>query len=621
MTINFDSNRLVQELKLIYAELNDENSSRVSYTYIVNYIIFRIVQDTGCDMKYSFPDIKFNNDILKKIHATLDISRYNFKTAIDNNLLGRVYEEFLDIETRKLFGLYYTPDDIINFILENSLVKADVLENPFVKVLDPSCGSGYFLLSAYDILKEKFKANVINLKIKYSDEIYSILKNGKTLWLKGGEYWCDENIHYHIIKNCIYGADIDEFGVMFTINSLIFKDFGGLYCNPNIVLCNSLVKWEKQSEESQADLTRFWSNKFDFIVGNPPWVSLSRKYGQKIPVDIIMYYKENYSGNTYLPNLYDYFLERSLEIIKKGGYIGFLIPDRFAKNRQFLKFRKYILERYNIKHILFGIKLSNIIVDSMVLVIENSFSCYNKIEVSILNNGKFYNIQKDLLNSSDFQFVSYSFDYYKNIFEKFKTGALDLKGIALSFTGFIGINQNITDKKMHDDQVPVIKGVNIKKYGILGNKFYDIVPSNIIGGTKNVDKLKAKNKILVRKTGSKIIAAIDDSGYAIEQSLYGIIVKNKEFRVKYVLAILNSKLMEWYYLKFLVTNINSTPQLKKINLDQIPIKYCSAQRQLFIENLVDRMGGSSESEVQELQGKIDEEIFDIYGIKIDEIQI
>ena len=79
-------------------------------------------------------------------------------------------------------------------------------------------------------------------------------------------------------------------------------------------------------------------------------------------------------------------------------------------------------------------------------------------------------------------------------------------------------------------------------------------------------------------------------------------------------------MIEWYYLKFLVTNINSTPQLKKTNLDEIPVKCCSMERQMYIEGLVDCINSNSGLKVQELQEKIDEEIFDIYQIKRHEIE-
>lgn len=613
----FQTDRLVKELKGIYRELVQEYSSQMAYTYLINYIIHRIAQDTGVSINYEMPYILAKKCIMEEIEKTLEKSRYDFNIAVNNNLLGKVYEDFLDIETRKNLGLFYTPIDIVSFIINKSLEKVDVLQNPFVKILDPACGSGYFLINAYDILKDRFSKNINELKDKYAEESYKVIKHGEITIVKGKEYWQDENIHYHIIKNCIYGADVDEFGVLFAVNSLKFKQINGNNYEPNIVVCNSLIKWEKQSGTKLSD---FWSNNFDFILGNPPWVSLSRKYGKKITEGETLYYKENYSGNSYLPNLYEYFLERSLEIIKKGGTVGFLIPDRFAKNSQFIRFRKRILTDFNIKCILFKVKLHDLTVDSMALIIENCFNEDNKVEIKNMDNHDFYVEQSDFLKLKYFEFASFNFYNYKNMLEKLEQNTIPLGEIAVTFTGFIGIKKNITENLISNNQVPILKGENIIKYKVRGNKFYELSSSSIIGGTKNMDKLKKKDKLLVRKTGKKIIAALDTEGWAVEQSLYGIIVTNKEFSSKYLIAILNSKLMEWYYTNFLVTNVDSTPQLKKMNLDEIPIKYCSLERQKYVEDLVDKINNEFSLNAEELQKSIDEEIFDIYNISPEEIE-
>src|SRR5699024_3949501 len=70
--------------------------------------------------------------LLKKVIETLDTSHYNFGTSSDN-VLGDVYEKFMDRETRKELGQFYTPDYVIEYILTNTLEKTNVIENPFVK--------------------------------------------------------------------------------------------------------------------------------------------------------------------------------------------------------------------------------------------------------------------------------------------------------------------------------------------------------------------------------------------------------------------------------------------------------------------------------------------------------
>jgi len=585
----FNGSRLSAELRDIFREMCRDCQDHSAYLYIINYMIFRISQDTGRKMDYSLPEIGCVEKAMEKLRRALDRSRYDFRIAADNNLLGGVYENFLDRETRKRLGLFYTPGSVIDFILENTLGKADVVENPYVKVLDPSCGSGYFLLKAYDILRKKFEDGEKELSQKYGEDTF-----------------CKKNIHRHIIEHCIYGADIDEFGVMFTRTSLAFKGIDSTWCIPNIVVCDSLVKWEK---EPGGALASFWSIGFDYIVGNPPWVSLTRKQGKALPEERLAYYRSNYSGNSYLPNLYEYFLQRSLDLVKKGGSVGFLIPDRFAKNKQFAAYRKYILANLNLKSLMFGISVEGVIADSMAVVIEKEFNPDNRTEVRS-GSTLFCNSQKQMLEAEGSGFPSYSLEGSRLMLENIMRNSVPLKQIAGSFTGFIGIKENITGHKVSSSQIPVVKGENIGRYTINGNKYYDISPKNIIGGTINAGKLKAKNKILVRKTGKRIVAALDEAGLAPEQSLYGIIMKSPDFSAKYVLAILNSSFMEEYYREFLVTNANSTPQLKKMDLDGIPIKSCPRWRQLQIESIVDSLAKEYR---QELKDELDRIICEIYG--------
>ncbi|MBP1744746.1 MAG: putative methyltransferase [Firmicutes bacterium] len=583
----FNIERLAAELRDIFAELCVACEEQAAYRYIVNYIILRISEDTGRKTEFRLPEIGSAGSVLEKLHSTLARSRYDFSIAAEKGLLGEIYENFLSRDTRKRLGLFYTPDSVIGFILENTVGRADVVENPYIKVLDPSCGSGYFLLKAYDILRKKFE------------------DSGEALVNKYGDAFRNLDIHCHIIRNCIYGADIDEFGAAFTSTALAFKGEGASWCRPNVVVCDSLVKWEK---ETAGEMASFWSTGFDCIVGNPPWVSLTRKQAKQLPEDRLAYYRSNYSGNSYLPNLYEYFLQRSLELVRDGGSVGFLIPDRFAKNKQFVGYRRKILSEYNLRALMFGISMEGVIADSMVMVIENSFSHGNLTEVRS-KAGMFRNPQKLMLVGENCTFPSYSIEDCRLLLEDMHRNSVPLKQIARSFTGFIGIKKNMTEHKTDSRQVPFVKGEDVARYRTKGSRYYDISPQNIIGGTRNAGRLKAKDKILVRKTGNRIVAAIDSCGYAPEQSLYGIIVKSPDFTAKYVLAILNSRLMEEYYVKFLVTNVNSTPQLKKMDLDSIPIKNCPMEKQRQIGKIVDRLAAEYR---QELQDELDRMICEIY---------
>ena len=74
--------------------------------------------------------------------------------------VSKKYESNLDIKTRKERGIYYTPYIVVEYILDKTLRKHDVIKNPYPRVLDLCCGCGNFLIKAYEILYEKFYQNI-----------------------------------------------------------------------------------------------------------------------------------------------------------------------------------------------------------------------------------------------------------------------------------------------------------------------------------------------------------------------------------------------------------------------------------------------------------------------------
>lgn len=589
----------------------------------------------------------------------------SYKDAI---IIGKEYELNMDVNKRKDYGSFYTPDYIIDYIVKSTIENIDVLKNPFVRIMDPSCGSGFFLIKAYDILMDKFVKALDRLKDKYLKDEYIIECNNEIKVLKGKYYWQEENLHYHLLKNCIYGADVDSTAVELTKINLLCKRKDNLLKKLNIICCDSLIKWEEDYEwrnilenkapnylckykdfegnvkekklnkmeaDNLVNICKFWSRKYDYIIGNPPWVSLSRKHGRNLKDKLVDYYKHKYNGNLYLPNLYEYFIKRALELLSIGGKLGFIIPDRFARNLQYKLLRENILKNYNILNLLFQIKFPGINTDTMIFIAEKDYNENNRILLGIHNNRHYFIKQKSYLQNVNFEFTYESGIYHKSIKSKIENGSFPLGAISKTFTGFIGEAKKISKSKDCNSQVKILKGENINRFTILSNYYYEFIPENIKGGTKNIYKLKCPLKILVRKTGNKLIAALDTSGYIIEQSLYGIVDLNKEYSYKYILGVINSKLIEWYYQNFLITNLNSTPQIKKYSLDKIPIKACEITRQKKIEKLVDEVIFNinlyksehkvdkkvsqlkENNEAYKLQNKLDEldkEIFELYSI-------
>ena len=562
-------------------------------------------------------DDKTLYDIIREM--CYPISPFQFD-IIEPEILGRIYEKFLGskirltdshrakveekIEVRKAGGVYYTPEYIVDYIVKNTVgAKIDGLtpdEIKDIKIIDPACGSGSFLLGAYHYLLDYHRQWYIKNKKN---------KDYKADWYKtrDGEIVVNLDKRGDILKNNIFGVDIDKEATEVAIMSLYLKmlddgfDKGerDLFFVKGAVLPDMIanIKWGNSlidnsffdeklhySDEEYKNVKPFSFKEqflnlnknglFDIILGNPPWVSLSGKFGNDIlNKDQIDYLIKKYNANTYMPNLYEYFISKGLDLVDKNGIFSFIVPDRFGLNNQFVNLRKRMLVDFQIKKLLYKAKFPEVIADTLIFVIHNSVE-----KLSMIRVGEF---RKELQNIEFKKYMSDSkhcFEYTKNkdvFYVLEKIGSLPtIKCIGEIFdttSGFGGKSEKITSNKVNENQIPIIKGKNIQKYFIKGKLYFEFTKSNITGRTTDKSKLGASEKILLRKTGYPIFAAYDSTGIFPEQSLYFLFNNKTKISFAFFLGIINSNVFQFYYWNKLVTNKNSTPQLKKVHLDIFPI--------------------------------------------------
>jgi hypothetical protein len=172
--------------------------------------------------------------------------------------------------------------------------------------------------------------------------------------------------------------------------------------------------------------------------------------------------------------------------------------------------------------------------------------------------------------------------------------------------------------------------------------WFDFRKENITGRTTDKSKLGASPKILLRKTGDRIIATYDESGLFPEQSLYFLYNKHADVDYKYLLGILNSRLLTFYYKARSLTNKKSIAQVKKVDLDKLPIhpvnlsdptdksrharmvmlvnsmltlhKHLAAAKSEAQKNVIQRQIAATDREIDQL-------VYDLYGLTKEEIAI
>ena len=264
-----------------------------------------------------------------------DGTPYDF-AAIGADVLGAVYEQYLtqvqaERERRKQQGIYYTPRYVVSYIVRNTLTRAletaqergglEAARN--LRVLDPACGSGSFLIAAFDVLDDWFAQNDHSL-------------NDTTKRRR------------HILRDNLFGVDLDPQAVEVTRLNLWLRAVHkqeNLPKIPNIREGNSLVdeSFDWQREYPQV----FEHGGFDVVVGNPPYVrqeSLSAEFKQMV--------SERYRSYNGRADIYVYFYERAHELLKPGGFFGFISSNKFMRAAYGAKLRQYLLEQAKLQEII-----------------------------------------------------------------------------------------------------------------------------------------------------------------------------------------------------------------------------------------------------------------------------
>lgn len=627
-------------------------------------------------------DDKILKDIISNLYYPK--SPYAF-LYIPSDILGQVYERFLGKvirltaghsakveekpEVRKAGGVYYTPTYIVEYIVKNTVGKLVENKSPkevaSLKIVDPACGSGTFLLGAYQFLLDWHLNWYVENEPEKAEKNKAIVKVGDGYRLSTAK-------KKEILLNNIHGVDIDAQAVEVTKLSLLLKvlenasgqlglgmervlpDLGN-----NIKCGNSLIGYDYfegqllPSEEERIRVNPFnWKREFsetfshggfDIVIGNPPWISLSGKFGAEIyPPKQIEYLVQNYHGNTYMPNMYEYFVSQGLNLVKQNGYFSFIVPDRLGFNRQFVELRKRILNESRIVSLVYKTPFPNVTADTLIFVFqkgkpeESAIVRISEYEKTVIDQK-----QSDLLSRSGYVFGYFDDLKTMSLIDKIESSNIKpLKDYCDTTSGYGGKSKLITESQISPKQIQTLKGESIGRYALRRIFFFEFKKENITGRTTDKNKLGATPKILLRKTGDKIIATFDETGIFPEQSLYFLFNKKDSVDYKYLLGLLNSKLLTVYYRAKSLTNKNSIAQVKKVDLDELPIHIVSTANEqaqhdkivLLVEKMLElqkrlakaktpQEQESLERQIQETDYSIDSLVYELYGLNEEEIKI
>ena len=170
----------------------------------------------------------------------------------------------------------------------------------------------------------------------------------------------------------------------------------------------------------------------------------------------------------------------------------------------------------------------------------------------------------------------------------------------------------------------MIDGGNIFRYCISpAVEYVDFRPENIKSGGD--DRIYSKERIVVRQIGSYPEGALCPPKLLTLNTIYNIYLDNERFNIKYILAVINSKAIHFYWLKRFYDNKKTFPKIKKQPLESIPVRDIPAKEQAPIVRLVDEIHAAKRRDPKantgRLEGEIDWMVYGLYGLTKDEVDI
>lgn len=539
------------------------------------------------------------------------MASYDF-SIIDADVLGAVYEQYLghvatvvkqrvkeaqarmDLglpseptfeitakkQRRKEHGIYYTPKFVTNYIVKETvgrlLQECSYSEILNIKILDPACGSGSFLIRAYDEL--------LNYHAYQRSKPISELDQWERL---------------PILTNNIFGVDLDMQAIEIARLNLLLRSLARRETLPslaqNIRQGNSLISgaeeelkkyfgdnwrekksfnWEQEFKNIMAD------GGFDVVIGNPPWIESKRMNAPDKS-----YYEAAFRSMHGQYDIFNGFVEKGLQLLKSGGILGFIMPSRFVMNPDYEPFREMLLMNARIvdicdagEHIFEGVEMP-----ALIMILEKQQDAKRRntnlvqIRTEVKNLAKsewreYFVSQGRFLEEPNLLFTIYQPPEVNALISKIEKDSIKFGKLVSNARGVeIGKKSSLVSAEpLEAKSVPFLVGEDIDRYTILNHKYLKLGDTSV--DYKSPELYKGE-KIIVRKTGTGLRATLDNEDFYVIQVIYIFKPKIKGANARFLLGLFNSRLMSFYYFaKFGEKEKKVFPHLRQGPVLQFPIR-------------------------------------------------
>jgi predicted RNA methylase len=388
---------------------------------------------------------------------------------------------------------------------------------------------------------------------------------------------------------------------------------------------------------------------FDIVIANPPYISYGLRGVQKMSEADKDFLKYAFPDSAeYKISLYAIFIDKAIQLSGSKGIQTLIVPDSFLMGRYFSKIRNLILRKNDILELLllpYGVFVATVGFSVVYL-----FQRIGSPNASHKLLARFVDSKENLVNRTLMSF-SYQQAYFRGLtYNRFRlffnqqtmelVTKVERVGVPLGeiidfnsgLIGKDGKDSIVSDRKLNAHWLPgIISGGEIRRFILKPEGNYILYKKDKIhSGYECVDYFE--DKIFMRQTGDSLICAIDDIHLLCLNNVHVGNLRDKKYSLKYVAAVINSTLLNYYYRSLALESGRTMAQTDIETLEDLPIMDADAVQQLPVINLVNGIlaitidedylnNETKQAKVKKLESQIDQMVYELYGLTPQEIEV
>lgn len=632
--------------------------------------------DENFDSKLFAPhladEVRIDDEVLQKVirglYETRDgMVRYNF-AVIDTDVLGVMYEQYLGLLLRKTAkrarladgtanrreqGIYYTPTWVVDHMVRIALhaaMERKGVDPETLRLLDPACGSGSFLLRAFDQVKALRNPDRGPVQTRFDAEL-----EGRLVALRTS-----------VLKENLFGVDLDARAAEIAQLNLMIQAAETRHRLPtlerNIRIGNSVVDDPsidpRALDWKSAFPTVDGEGGFDVVVCNPPYVN-AIQLAKSVSPGMKTYWSNRWKGReSGAVDLFIHFFNQALDVCRPGGVVAFITPNKYLSAPYGAEFRKYLAREHTLLRL---VDLSRVKVFDdpsvyPVITVIRKGRAHQKGTITVerpnspaFGDSAVHELELDLLRKLPESLWGPLLSDNARLVEKlFASGRL-LEEVAEVQATSTAAESDAYSALVHEQgDLKLINTGAIDRYATTwgikplrnkgakyGHPFLD-VRSDVVSAERAA--LYRRPKIVFAKLALRIEAFLDPSGEFASINTNCVHSPKPDFPLEYLLGILNSTLASYVYAELFAGLVMSKGyfQFQAPQLRLLPIASATpAQRNAIttkvgeIQQVASRLSRASalkvdaarslEEQMTRLDREIDEMVYELYNLTDDEI--